>query len=482
MKTPRKAVMVMFDSLNRHLLPPYGCDWIQAPNFARLAARCLTFDRSYICSMPCMPARRELHTARPNFLHRGWGPIEPFDDSVPEILKTNGIHSHLASDHYHYWEDGGATYHPRYSTWECFRGQEGDPWIGQVRPPDVPPTLNRHRPQDWINRAFTSREELMPQRQTFNAGLDFIRRNRDENNWFLQIETFDPHEPFFSPQNYKDLYPHTYSGPHFDWPAYGGVTETPEQVAHVRAEYAALVSMCDAHLGKILDAFDELSLWDDTMLIVWTDHGFLLGEHGGWAKNWCPWWEEISHTPFWIHDPRAPHPGERRDALVQPSLDLGPTLLEFFGLEPTQDMIGKSLRAVIENDTPVREAALFGSFGAEVYVTDGRYVYLHAPVSDGPLHEYTLMPTRMNRRMAPDQLQCAELAPPFGFSKACPLLKIPAQGCPAAQNQLFDLQSDPGQMAPLRDAQVEARLRAHLENLFAQCEAPREQWTRLGLD
>ena len=75
-----------------------------------------------------MPARRELHTGRYNFLHRSWGPLEPFDDSMPQQLKDAGIHTHLISDHYHYWEDGGATYHQRYTTWECVRGQEGDNW------------------------------------------------------------------------------------------------------------------------------------------------------------------------------------------------------------------------------------------------------------------------------------------------------------------------------------------------------------------
>src|SRR5438067_4263439 len=133
-----KAVMVMFDSLNRHMLPNYGCDWTVAPNFQRLAKRTVTFDRSYVCSMPCMPARRDLHTGRPNFLHRSWGPIEPFDCSLPQLLKENGVYSHLASDHYHYWEDGGATYHSRYSSWEFFRGQEGDPWKGVVNAPADP--------------------------------------------------------------------------------------------------------------------------------------------------------------------------------------------------------------------------------------------------------------------------------------------------------------------------------------------------------
>ena len=98
-----KAIMVMFDSLNRHLLEPYGCDWTKTPNFARLAEHTVTFDNFYAGSLPCMPARRELHTGRYNFLHRAWGPIEGYDDSMPEILKSNGIYTHLVTDHWHYW-------------------------------------------------------------------------------------------------------------------------------------------------------------------------------------------------------------------------------------------------------------------------------------------------------------------------------------------------------------------------------------------
>ena len=86
-----KAIMVMFDSLRRDLLPPYGCDWVHAPNFRRLAEHAVTFDNHYVGSLPCMPARRELHTGRHNFLHRGWSPLEPFDDSMPELLKKSGV-------------------------------------------------------------------------------------------------------------------------------------------------------------------------------------------------------------------------------------------------------------------------------------------------------------------------------------------------------------------------------------------------------
>ena len=152
-----KAIVVMFDTLNRHMLQPYGCDWTKTPNFQRLAQRTVTFNRSYCCSMPCMPARRDFHTGRPNFLHRSWGPIEPFDDSMPQMLAERGVHTHLTTDHYHYFEDGGSTYHNRYTTWQFNRGQEGDPWMGQVAAPDIPACVDPRDTwikwrQDWVNR------------------------------------------------------------------------------------------------------------------------------------------------------------------------------------------------------------------------------------------------------------------------------------------------------------------------------------------
>ena len=128
-----KALMVMYDSLRRDLLSVYGGP-IPASNFERLAAHTVCFDKSYVGSLPCMPARRELHTGRYNFLHRSWGPMEPYDDSMPEILKKHGIHSRLATDHYHYVEDGGCTYHSRYSSWSCYRGQESDNWVADLAP------------------------------------------------------------------------------------------------------------------------------------------------------------------------------------------------------------------------------------------------------------------------------------------------------------------------------------------------------------
>ena len=487
-----KAIMVMYDSLNRHMLPPYGCDWVHAPNFRRLAQRAVTFDRSFVGSMPCMPARRELHTGRYNFLHRSWGPLEPFDDSMPELLKNNGVHTHLISDHYHYWEEGGTNYHTRYRTWEITRGQEGDPWKAVLEPVDIPPNLNGGwgRPedwtrQDWVNRQFMQTVAQTSQGRTFALAAEFLERNHAADRWFLQIETFDPHEPYFSNPTYHALYPDSYKGPECDWPPYRPVAEKPEVVQHIRYRNAALVSMCDEHLGKVLDLMDRHDLWKDTMLIVNTDHGFLLGEHDWWGKCFMPFYDEIALTPLFIWDPRSGVAGGRRQSLVQ-TIDLAPTLLEFFGVARPPAMQGVPLRECIAADAPVREAGLFGIFGGHVNVTDGRYVYMRAPPTpeNGPLFEYTLMPTHMRRTFGVEELQDIQLAPPFGFTKGCRLLRVSGRGWCNPHDfgtLLFDIEADPRQERLLQDEAVERRMLAHLGRLMRWNEAPAEQFERLGV-
>jgi len=487
-----KVILILYDTLNRHYLPPYGCDWVHAPNFKRLAEKTVIFDNCFAGSLPCIPARRELHTGRYNFLHRSWGPLEPFDDSMPNILKKNKVYSHLISDHYHYWEDGGATYHTQYSSWEIIRGHEGDPWKGEVKDPEIPEHVSNMREsfganwrQDWVNRKYMQKEENMPQAVTFKRGLEFIETNFEENNWFLQIETFDPHEPFFTPQKYKDLYKDSYDGPHFDWPNYGVVTETPEQVEHCRKEYAASVSMCDHYLGKILDIMDEKDMWDDTMLIVTTDHGFLLGEKGWWAKMVQPIYNEIAHVPLFIWDPRSAKKDERRKALVQ-TIDYAPTILEFFGIGLTKDMQGKVLKDTINNDNEIRSAALFGVHSGHVNVTDGNYTYMRGPANplNKPIFNYTLMPTHMRNFFSIRELKKMALSAPFNFSKGCKMLKIPRNLVVYPYifgSLLFDLKKDPTQENPIIDFEIEMRMIKVMVELMKENDAPIEQYNRLGI-
>ena len=492
-----KAIIVFYDSLNRRYLPNYNpdCETI-APNFERLGQHCITFDHSMVGSMPCMPARRELHTGRHNFLHREWGPLEPFDDSMPEILKKHGIYTHLISDHLHYWEDGGGNYHTRYNSWEVVRGQEGDHWKGVVGDVNIPPVVYTPTTQDgtgvasgwkydWINREYIKEEADFPSSQVFDLGCDFIHRNHSEDNWLLQIETFDPHEPFFSPDKYQELYPEEYEGNHFDWPR-GEVEQNTEEIEHCRHQYRSLVSMCDHHLGRVLDLMDQYDLWKDTMLIVGTDHGFLLAEHGYWGKNQMPYYNEIANTPMFIWDPKHPVQNERRSSLVQ-LIDWAPTLLDHFSLPIPKDMQGTSLTSVITKDEAIREAAIYGVFSGHVNVTDGRYTYMRAahPQRVNDIYNYTLVPAYMTRRIPVSQLQNATLQEPFLFTKNCKVLKIPASDKYRVAhfgNLLFDNENDPEQLYPLLNEALEDRMIQKMINAMKANDCPKEQYIRLGIE
>ena len=98
---------------------------ISTPNFDRFAEKCAIFDAG----------TPRYAYGQIKFLHRSWGPLEPFDDSFVINLRKKDIYTHLSSDHNHYFEDGGATYHNRYNSYDFIRGQESDPWVAMVKPP-----------------------------------------------------------------------------------------------------------------------------------------------------------------------------------------------------------------------------------------------------------------------------------------------------------------------------------------------------------
>lgn len=491
-----KAISVIFDSLNLRYLSSYGCDWTITPNFKRLAEHCVTFDKAFVGSMPCMPARRELHTGRYNFFHRSWGPIEPYDDSAPQIMKENGVYTHIVTDHHHYWEDGGATYHTRYNSAELIRGREGDPWKGFVADPELPKFHRSQRvdtdyKQEFHNREFFKEPEQQPQYTCFSSGLEFMDNNKNEDNWYLSIEIFDPHEPFFSPEKYKDMYKHKYGGDFWDWPQYKKCDETDEEINHMRMQYAALVTMCDENLGRFLDKMDELDMWKDTMLIVSTDHGYSLGENDWWAKMFGGWYNATAHIPFYVWDPRVGKKNERNDNLVQ-WIDIAPTLLEYFNLPVPKDMEGKSLYGVMKDNKPIHDYVAFGMFGGQADVTDGKYVYMRAPKykDNVPLFEYTLMPNHLCSLFTVEEMRMAEYVPGFDFTKGCRLLKVPGvvQNCCTYEywsqwkTLLFDIENDYEEEHPIEDKEIEDRMCNALIDIMIKNDAPVEQYERLGLD
>ncbi len=498
-----KTILLLFDSLNRRALSAYG-GAVPTPNFDRLAERTTVFDSHFVGSMPCMPARRDLQTGRLNFLHRSWGPLEPFDRSLTGMLSEKGVHSHLVTDHYHYFETGGATYHTAFTSWDFIRGQEADPWVSTVAP-DLDKLRGRHaadqfestrdgyRLQNLLNRERIRRTEDFPCVRCFDGGLSFLDENREAENWFLQLETFDPHEPFHAPDEFREMFATGYNGPIRDWPRYRRAGEdTPEESAEMRANYAALVALCDAQLGRLLDYMDRHAMWEDTALLVTTDHGFLLGEHDWWGKNRMPFYNEIARIPLFIHVPGVRGP-VRSDALSQ-NIDVMATLLDLHGIDRPDTVLGRSLVPALQGG-PGREIALYGIFGGAINATDGRYTYFRYPeaMEEAPLYEYTLMPQHSTVSFSCAELRAATLHPGFDFTQGVPVLKIPATatakrpptqggGFADATTVLYDLASDPGQETPIDDPTTETRLATAIAHEMQRCDAPDELFRRFDLE
>lgn len=488
-----RAVMLMFDTLARDFLSTSGNEWIHTPNFDRLKEKTVTFDNFYGGSMPCMPARRELHTGRYNFMHRMWGQLEVFDYSVFDVLQKNGIYCHLVTDHSHYFEDGGATYHNRYSTWEGFRGQEGDRWVprklGEHHGPLNP--LNKQGisvEQHYANRTRQVTEEEMSSVQTIKAGLEFLEAYQEEDNWFLQIECFDPHEPFYVPETYRKLYAENPPESPYFWPKYGRVTEdvSAEDLVELQKEYAALISMCDHHLGKVLHFIEEHHMWEDTLIIVNTDHGFLLGEHDWLGKNVAPMYEEVIHLPFFISYPDS-QAGTSTQALSQ-TIDIPATLLDYFEIENTLDMDGKSLLPVIRKETEeLHDWIIFGTNGGHVSVSNGRYVYMRASVraDNGPVTIQTLDYSQMRGFLPKKALDTLRLKPGNRFTNQYPYTEIETTtyiDSYSIGHLLFDLAEDPKQEHPLENPQLEKEMMEKLVQMMQKIEAPHSEYLRLGLD
>jgi arylsulfatase A-like enzyme len=500
-----RAVFMLFDSLNRLALGCYGGTQIATPNFDRFSRRAVTFDNHYVGSLPCMPARRDIHTGRMNFMHRSWGPLEPFDNSMPEILKSSGIYTHLISDHFHYFEDGGSTYHNRYNTWEFVRGQENDPWIAMVKPPierfkEMYSDKHYNNPGDFkrrqhqINRKKMVAEADLPGPQCFERAFRFLDENRSSDNWMLHLECFDPHEPFHAPDRFKDAYRTSYNGPILDWPKYGPAKDSKLEIEEIRANYAALVAMCDAYFGKLIDYFDTHDMWKDTCLILTTDHGFLLSEHDWWGKNQTPYYEEISHIPMIVYHPDySALRGSRVQSLSQ-TADLMPTLLEIFGVPGRPEVTAQSILPLIVGG-PSREAIIFGMFGGPLGITDGTYSYFRYPrdLFDETLGEYTLMPTHMTGFFSGNEVSTATLAGPFDFTKGQRLLRYKAlnearrppggnvRTLARFESAIYDNSRDPNQLHPIDRPDVEARLKNVAIRLLRKHDAPLEYLRWLSL-
>lgn len=201
---------------------------------------------------------------------------------------------------------------------------------------------------------------------------------KSKRPFFFGVGFFKPHLPFAAPKQWHDL--HHEKVPDLPteavakpaWPSgwhgsgefrgnYGHENQRnpdtdPAYARRLREAYAASVSYTDAQVGRVLRALDESGLADNTIVVIWSDHGFLLGEHAIWGKHCL--YEHALRSPLMIRHPTMPKPGVVSDALVE-TVDLLPTLADLCGLKTPDGLDGRSLRPQLEDpQTPAAKPAL----------------------------------------------------------------------------------------------------------------------------
>ena len=497
--TPKNAIVILLDSLNRHMLGAYGGREFDTPNLDAFARRAVRFQRHFSGSLPCMPARHDLLCGALDFLWKPWGSIEIWERPITADLRHRGVVTQLITDHPHLFESGGENYHTDFSAWDFQRGHEGDPWRTRPDPSWAgAPMMGRgFMPYD-NSRGWFRGESDFPGPRTMAAATRWIDDNAGAHDRFLLfVDEFDPHEPFDTPEPYASMYDPDWQGAHLIWPPYlrgaqqKGVLDAA-QARQVRASYGGKLTMIDAWFGRVVAAIERRDLWKDTAVIVCPDHGHFLGEKDIWGQPGVPIYEPLGHTPLFIAWPGVA-PSEV--TALTTNVDLHATLLDLFGATAHHRTHGRSLAPLLRGEVAsVREHALAGVWGREVHLIDGRTKYARAPVGENaPLSVWSNRWSTMPVHFLPDLI----MPPPDDRAR---LDRMPGSRVPVIRqplmpgdplpfwamvqfdgHHLFDLADDPAEDQNLAGSGREPCAAEQLRAALLEVEAPPEQLERLGL-
>lgn len=481
-----KVICLLCDSLNRHFLHAYGEEIAETPNLDWFASKAHVFNKHFSGSVPTMPARRELWTGNYEFLWRPWGALEPWDKGLIRMLANNDVLTMLITDSYHLFETGSGNYHFNFEGWEFLRGFENDPWVTDP----VDPPEHHSRPLNRYARSMTrmNRETDLPCAKTMICVEEWLQKNYTHENMFLMIDEFAPHEPFYTPEYLVKQYDPDWDGPLFFWPKYGKDLYNEKEIRHLRAAYSAHVTLLDKYIGRVFETMSDLNMWEDTAFIIMTDHGHYLGDHGYTGKPPCPQHNTLVHIPFMMYVPGYEGMGRRIDALTA-NVDVYPTILDLFGIEPESEIDGRSLLPLAMGETgTIRDWTLYGYFGRQVNITDGTVTYLRPPQnSDADLNIYSLRwEFGRFKSIIPAMEKPIEIG---NFMKKVDMpvgkLRVPTdmfwQRMIDTSAYMFDIDKDPAQEHNLAGSEQEDTYKDLLKHAMKKVDAPQEQFERMGL-
>ena len=366
------VLFIAIDDL-RPELGCYGNTVIKTPNFDRLARRGMVFNHAYCQQAVCSPSRASIMTGKRPDATLVWDLETHFRVALPNV-KTIGQYF---KEHGYFSQGMGKIYHGGFddeATWST-------PWMTPKAPtyakdPTAADVVKEDAKGKGKGVAFEAgdvADDFYTDGKTAHIAVQTISEHKKKNQPnFLAVGLSKPHLPFVSPKKYWDLYdpakiPDTASAFPVGAPAYVGDNDSgefraytnvppkdkklartplpPAFAAQVRHGYYAAVSYTDANLGLLLDAVEKEGIADNTVIVLWGEHGWKLGDHEEWGKHTN--FEVDTRVPLIFSFPGQKNAGQKTNSLVE-FVDVYPTLADLCGL-PKPDVDGVSLRPVLEN-------------------------------------------------------------------------------------------------------------------------------------
>ena len=364
-KDQYNVLFIAVDDLTDNLAS-YGDSIAITPNFDRLAKMGVQFNNAY-CQVPlCNPSRASVLTGlRPDTmkvydLDANFRDVVPNTSTLPQVFKENGYWVGRVGKLYHYNVPAaiGTDGHDDPASWHEVFNPKG-------RDKDEEHLITNAEPHRKISAALSwLRADGLDTEQTdgmiATEAINQIEKHKDEP-FFLGVGFFRPHTPFVAPKKYFDLYPIENIEIPFapkddreDIP-YAALAHnnkisnyglTDSVCLEAKQAYYATVSFIDAQIGRLLDALEDQALLENTIIVLWSDHGYHLGEHQGiWQKRTL--FEESAKAPLFIYYPLAKGNGMKSDQIVE-FIDMYPTITELCGLKSSINPHGKSLSPLLD--------------------------------------------------------------------------------------------------------------------------------------